>query len=409
MVEISVIIPAYNAIDYLDEAIESIINQSFKDLEIICVDDGSTDNTLERLEYYASKDSRIQVYTQENQGPGGATNTGLSKAKGKYIYFMDADDILDLNALEELHSIIEEKDLDFVILKAICYDQDTDEYYEQDYFTMPILHECVGDSVFDWRDIGNVIFKISVTPWSKLYKHELIKKSGAKFPLNLIYHDNIFFWEILFNSNRIYYYDKILYTRRVHSSSLVHSHNEKTVDTIKTNNLIFQTFMDFGHFEEFKEFLYNRKVSLVNFRYDLIRVEFKEYFFIEMKKDFEKIIGHEKYDDFYSNLRPKNKKYFDNVINSNSHIEYDLSNELFRLETKNKKLNKEVKSLKNKNKKLNNDVKSLKDKNRKFSKENKDLNKKVNKLNKSNESLLSSKSWKITRPFRAFMNFLRKL
>ena len=62
MVEISVIIPAYNAIDYLDEAIESIINQSFEDLEIICVDDGSTDTTLERLEYYASKDSRIQVY-----------------------------------------------------------------------------------------------------------------------------------------------------------------------------------------------------------------------------------------------------------------------------------------------------------------------------------------------------------
>ena len=84
MVEISVIIPAYNAIDYMDESLDSIINQSFKDLEIICVDDGSTDNTLERLEYYASKDSRIQVYTQENQGPGGATNTGLSKAKGKY-------------------------------------------------------------------------------------------------------------------------------------------------------------------------------------------------------------------------------------------------------------------------------------------------------------------------------------
>ena len=118
MVEISVVIPAYNAVAYLDEAINSIINQSFTDLEIICVDDGSTDNTLDVLQSYASKDDRIQVYHQENQGHDGAIDTGISKAKGKYIYLMDADDILDLNALEELYDIMEEKDLDFVIFKA---------------------------------------------------------------------------------------------------------------------------------------------------------------------------------------------------------------------------------------------------------------------------------------------------
>ena len=395
MVEISVIIPAYNAIDYLDEALDSIVNQSFKDLEIICVDDGSTDNTLERLEYYASKDSRIQVYTQENQGPGGATNTGLSKAKGKYIYFMDADDILDLNALEELYDIIEEKDLDFVILKAINYNQDTDKYFEDTYFTMPKLHECVGDSVFNWRDIGDVIFNICVTPWSKLYKHEIIKKSGAQFPLNLIYHDNIFFWEILFSSNRIYYYDKFLYKRRVHSSSLVNSHNEKSIQTIKANNLVTQTFIDNGYFEDFKVELYNRKIRIVYYSYRLIMDEFKENLFTEMKKDFEKIIGHEKYDDFYSNLNSRNKRLFNNVINSNNHMEFDLRNELYDLKTNNKKLKKQVNSLKKKNNKL--------------TKQNKDLNKKVKKLTKFNESIMSSKSWKITKPFRAFMNFLRKL
>ena len=393
MVEISVIIPAYNAIDYLDEALDSIINQSFKDLEIICVDDGSTDTTLERLEYYASKDSRVQVYTQENQGPGGASNTGLSKANGKYVYFMDADDILDLNALEELYNIMEEKDLDFVIFKAINYDQDTDKYFEDSYFTMPKLHEVVGDTVFDWRDIGNTIFDICVTPWSKLYRHDLVKKSGAQFPLELIYHDNIFFWEIMFNSSRIYFYDKILYTRRVHSSSLVHSHNEKSVHTIKTNNLIFKTFMDYGHFEDFKEFLYNRKVRLINTRYNLIMDEFKEFFFTEMKKDFEKIIGNEKYDEFYSSLYSFNRKFFDNVIKSSNHIEYDLRNELHDLTNESEKLKNEVNS-------LNNQVKNLKRKNKGLQKKNKSLS-------KFKKSVLSSKSWKITKPFRAFMNFLR--
>lgn len=128
MAEISVIIPAYNVIDYIDECLNSIINQTFTDLEIICVNNKSTDNTLERLYEYAEKDSRIQVYAQENLGPGGSTNTGLDKTTGKYIYLMDADDILDLNALEEFHNIMEEKDVDMIIFPSIDYDEDTGKY-----------------------------------------------------------------------------------------------------------------------------------------------------------------------------------------------------------------------------------------------------------------------------------------
>ncbi len=223
MVEISVIIPVYNAEDFLDESLSTIINQSFRDLEIICVDDGSTDNTLERLNQYAEKDKRISVYSQENQGPGGATNTGLDKASGKYIYLMDADDSIDLNALEELHNLIEEKDVDMVVFPAIDYDEDTGTYNKHEYFSMSELFGLVANTVVDWKDLGNLIFKISVTPWSKLYKHEIIKKCQARFPLNLIYHDNPFFWEVLFNSKRIYFYDRLLYTRRIHSASCTNS------------------------------------------------------------------------------------------------------------------------------------------------------------------------------------------
>lgn len=409
MVEISVVMPAYNAIEFLDEAINSIINQSFKDLEIICVDDGSTDNTLEVLQGYASKDDRIQVYHQENQGAGGATNTGISKAKGKYIYLMDADDILDLHALEELYNIMEEKDLDFVIFKAISYDEDTKSYYEHDYYTMSLLHEVVGDSVFHWRDIGNRIFHISVTPWCKLYRHDLIKRSGAKFPLHLIYHDNIFFYEILFNSNRLYFYDKFLYTRRVHSSSLVNSHNEKNVHSIETNNLIIKTFMDYGYFEDYKYMLYNRKIHLVNFRYQLVKDEFKEYYFTETKKDYVKIIGHEKYEDFYSSLIEVNRALFDNVINSDTHVEYDLRNEISQLKRDKVDLEKNKKNLESTNTNLQNEINSLKKKNKKLNNKNKKLNKKINDLNKFNESLLSSNSWKLTKSFRTVGNFLRKL
>ena len=401
MVEISVVIPAYNAVAYLDEAINSIINQSFTDLEIICVDDGSTDNTLDVLQSYASKDSRVQVHHQENQGPGGATNTGLSKAKGKYIFFMDSDDILDLNALEELYNIMEEKDVDFVIFKAITYDENQDKYYEESYFTMPQLYERVGDSVFDWRDLGDEIFNINVTPWSKLYKHELIKKSDAQFPPDIIYQDNIFFFEILFNSSRIYFYDKCLYTRRVHSSSLVHSNNEKNIDIIKANNLLTQTFIDYGHFEEFKKLLYNKKIYLVDMGYQMIKEDFKELFFVEMKKDFEKIIGHEKYDDFYSNLSRIEKEKFDNVIESNNHVEYDLRTEISSLRLENDKIEKDRNSLKFKNDYLKKKGKSLDEKN-------KNLNEEIDYLTELNKSLVSSKSWRLTKPLRSFMKLFRK-
>ena len=95
--------------------------------------------------------------------------------------------------MDELHNLIEEKDVDSVVFPAIDYDEDTGTYNKHEYFSMSELFGLVANTVVDWKDLGNLIFKISVTPWSKLYKHEIIKKCQARFPLNLIYHDNRFF------------------------------------------------------------------------------------------------------------------------------------------------------------------------------------------------------------------------
>ena len=383
MVEISVILPSYNAIDYLDESLNSIINQTFTDLEIICVNDGSTDNTLERLKEYAEKDSRIQVYTQENRGPGGATNTGLDKATGKYIYLMDADDILDLNALEELYNIMEQKDVDMAIFLSLIYEENTKTYEKQEYYSMPEINEAVGDTIFHWKDLGNLIFKISVTPWSKLYKHEIIKNNGLRFLEKTIFQDNVFFWEFLFNTNEIYFYNKFLYTRRIRSTSCIHSKDKRNIDTIKINNLIVKTFMDYGHFEEFKENLYNKKIHLVNRRYDEIQDEFKELFFSEMKKDYVKIIGHEKYDEFHSCLYLKNTYLFDNAISSSNHVEYDLKNEISALEMDKTRLTNEINNL---------------------IKQTNELKRENQELSKLKKEVIYSKSWQLTKPLRMIWN-----
>ena len=101
MVKVSIIIPVYNCETYLEQCIKSVFRQSIKDLEIICINDGSTDSSVEIIEQLQKEDGRIILYHQENQGAGAARNLGIRKAEGKYIAFLDADDyFLDTDALE---------------------------------------------------------------------------------------------------------------------------------------------------------------------------------------------------------------------------------------------------------------------------------------------------------------------
>ena len=137
MVKVSVIIPVFNVEKYLKECIESISNQSLKDIEIICIDDGSTDNSLNILNEYADNDSRFKIILQDNLGPGAARNEGISIAEGKYIYFMDSDDILELNALEDLYHLSEDKKTDFIFFKIINFDDETGQKTNRYYYDMP--------------------------------------------------------------------------------------------------------------------------------------------------------------------------------------------------------------------------------------------------------------------------------
>ena len=121
MAKVSVIIPIYNTEKYLKECLNSVINQSLVDIEIICINDGSTDNSIEILNEFKKQDGRISVISQDNQGQAVARNKGLSLANGEYIYFMDSDDILDLTALEKVYSLSKENDLDLIIFKLINF------------------------------------------------------------------------------------------------------------------------------------------------------------------------------------------------------------------------------------------------------------------------------------------------
>ena len=316
--------PVYNGEDYLAESIDCILNQSLDDLELICVDDGSKDKSLEILKDFASKDKRVRYYHQENRGGGAARNVAIKHATGKYLYCMDADDLLKENALEKLYDLCEEKNLDFTIFKAINYDEDTDTYYETPDYSMAKIAEFANGNVFSFEDLGDLIFNITVTPWSKFYNLDFVKKSGAKFAEGLIFHDNVFFWEVLFNAERIYFLDEFLYTRRRHSSSSTGAGDKRYANIITIINMNIKLFIKYNQFEKFKDILYNKKVFWIYMRYENIQEKYKQFFFDEMKRDFSKMVGHERYGEFINALDYKNKAIFENCISSDNISDFDL-------------------------------------------------------------------------------------
>lgn len=315
--------PVYNGEEYLSQSIDCILNQSLKDLELICVDDGSEDDSLKILNEYKKKDDRIQVYHQENRGGGAARNVALTHACGDYVYFMDADDILKQDALKQLYELCESKKLDFTIFKAINYDEDTDKYYETPDYSMRKIAEFSNGEIFDFNDLGDLIFNITVTPWSKFYNREFVMDSGAQFAEGLIFHDNVFFWEVLFNAKRIYFLDEFLYTRRRHSSSSTGAGDKRYANIIIIINKNIEIFIKYGQFERFKHILYNKKVTWIYMRYENIQDRYKQFFYEKMKEDFAKMLAHERYDEFINSLDFKNKAIYESCINSRNSVEFE--------------------------------------------------------------------------------------
>ena len=122
-IKVSVVMPIYNAYDYLRPAIDTVLGQTLSDIELICVDDGSTDNTLEVLKEYQAADERVRIVTENNAGPSVARNKGLVRARGKYVIFLDADDFYEIDMLEKLYARAKVDDLDIVIGKYDIYNK----------------------------------------------------------------------------------------------------------------------------------------------------------------------------------------------------------------------------------------------------------------------------------------------
>ncbi len=176
MTMVSIIIPVYNAEKYIEECLDSLLAQTYPDFEIICVDDGSEDRSLEILRRYENQDGRITVLTQKNQYAGVARNTGMERATGKYLLFLDADDFFCEDMLEQALHEAENKQTEILVFDAYIYDEVRKEVKTGSWTAL--LADLFGDGVKTAADVADVLYQFTTpSPWNKLFLREHVEKN----------------------------------------------------------------------------------------------------------------------------------------------------------------------------------------------------------------------------------------
>lgn len=223
-IKVSVIVSVYNTEKYLNECMDSLIKQTLREIEIICIDDGSTDSSLEILESYAKKDKRIAVYTQKNQGLSVVRNAGIEKARGGYVYFIDSDDFLEEKALEKLYEKMYENQLDIIFFDGIAF-FDTEEDRQkhpkfQDYYLRKESYpeKCTGSEMLVKMRTQKE-YRSSVV--MQMFRHEFLENSNLRFCPGILHEDNDFSFKAILMADNVGYFPNASYNRRVHEDSIM--------------------------------------------------------------------------------------------------------------------------------------------------------------------------------------------
>ncbi|MEN5194445.1 glycosyltransferase [Sphingobacterium faecium] len=221
---ISIIMPVYNTEQYVDAAIESVIKQEFKDFELLLINDGSPDHSAQILQKWADHDQRVQVFYQHNQGLSAARNKGLSLAKGKYVYFMDSDDMVRPDTLASCIAYCDEWHLDFVYFDAAVFGEEKDAellsgfYYSRNkVFPYAV---CTGpQALASQLDHGEFFSSACML----FIKKELLDQHALKFEVGLLHEDELFTILLYLQSKRVAYLSQQFFLRRVRADSIMTS------------------------------------------------------------------------------------------------------------------------------------------------------------------------------------------
>lgn len=227
MIKLSVIVPIYNVEKYLSECLQSIINQNIKDIEVIMVNDGSTDSSKFIAETFIEKDNRFILINQENKGLSAARNKGLSIAKGEYIFFIDSDDFIIDNNLEKMINIIEQDNSDVIAGRMVRVFEKGKIILDSNYFDLYNKNLCTNkeylliSNQYNWAPV-----------WLYIFRRELLISNNIKFKEGFLHEDEDFTPRVLLRAKDISIYNKEFYGYRQREGSITKTFSERNIKDI---------------------------------------------------------------------------------------------------------------------------------------------------------------------------------
>ena len=223
---VSIVMPVYNASDYLREALDSLVKQTLPNIEIICVDDGSTDESYHILQEYAQRDTRFRICTQENQGAGAARNKGLEMAVGEYLLFLDADDMFHENMCNQMYYLCRKRKADVGIFGAKRMDMQSGKTENMNWVLQTTLLPL--KKVFAGEEVADKLFQITTgCAWNKLFRRAFVEKSGLRFQNLQNANDTFFVRMHLALAKRITVTKERLITYRYNSGTNIQANKAK--------------------------------------------------------------------------------------------------------------------------------------------------------------------------------------
>ncbi|HET1448056.1 TPA: glycosyltransferase family 2 protein [Streptococcus pneumoniae] len=259
--KVSVIIPVYNVEKYLRRCLDSVVNQTYKDIEVILVNDGSPDNSKEICEEYVAKYSNIQLINQKNAGLGAARNTGLQYITGNAVTFVDSDDWLELDAIEYYVASMKKSDADIVVTQMIR---------KKEYFSNEGTNgTTIKEEVLNQEQFAKKYFKIDGNnieyyACAKLYKREIARE--VKYPVGLFAEDVPAAFGYIIRSQKIFYSTKVTYNYFFNDNSLTAKFTDKDFDLEKIGDLVVEEAKVYGN----EDYILYAKVNRYRIDFNLL-------------------------------------------------------------------------------------------------------------------------------------------
>ena len=327
--KVSIIIPIYNPGEYFVKCLDSAINQTLTDIEIICIDDGSTDDSINLLEKYSKNDERFKIFHQENLGAGTARNKGIENANGEYIIFLDSDDWIENDMCERLYNHAKLLDVDLVLFDVIWYHKNNkkelfkyfkDDEFNQDYDSFVFNRSLILDKIVD-PSLGVI--------WSKFYKISFLKDNNIKFSTYKIYNDVVFHFKTILSANKIAYYPHVFYHYiKVGQPSLQTSYRWGKYESTWFNVMmeVREFLFENNLMDEFKLIFLNYSISSFERKLKGTNEKYKAEFFDKIKYFYESFDL--SIDEFKSLIFPY-QTYYAHVLCSDNYEEFNLMNNVF--------------------------------------------------------------------------------